>query len=54
MNTIGGMQNEMEYYGQCNNFEYNNDFVKVSVEIFYDTLGYVFLYNNVCLFDYMF
>ena len=27
MNTIDGMQNEMNSYGYCNMFEYNYDFV---------------------------
>ena len=26
-NTIGDMQNEMDFYGHCNEFEYNHDFV---------------------------
>ena len=26
MNTIEGMQNEMNFYGHCNEFEYNHDF----------------------------
>ena len=28
MNTIGDMQNEMYFYGHCNEFEYNHDFFK--------------------------
>ena len=28
MNTIGDMQNEMDFYGHCNEFEYNLDFLK--------------------------
>ena len=27
MNTIGGMQNEMDFFGRCNMFVYNHDFV---------------------------
>ena len=30
MNTIGDMQNEMDFYGYCIEFEYNHDFVKFS------------------------
>ena len=28
MNTIGDMQNEMDFFGRCNEFEYFHDFVK--------------------------
>ena len=27
MKTIGDMQKEMDFYGHCNKFEYNHDFV---------------------------
>ena len=27
MNTIGDMQNEIDFYGHCNEFEYNQDYV---------------------------
>ena len=27
MNTIDDMQIEMDFYGYCNEFEYNHDFV---------------------------
>ena len=30
MNTIGDMQNEMDFYSQYNEFEYNHDFLKDS------------------------
>ena len=26
MKTIGDMQNEMNFYGHCNEFEYNHDY----------------------------
>ena len=29
MDTIGDMQNEMDFFGHCNEFEYNHDFVKL-------------------------
>ena len=29
MNTIGDMQNEMDFYDHYNEFEYNHDFLKV-------------------------
>ena len=29
MNTIGDMQNEMDFYDHCNEFEYNHDFEQV-------------------------
>ena len=29
MNTIGDMQNEMNFYDYCNEFEYNHDYVKL-------------------------
>ena len=29
MNTIGDMRNEMDFYGYCNGFEYNHDYVKI-------------------------
>ena len=28
MNTIGNMQNEMNFFCYCNEFEYNHDYVK--------------------------
>ena len=28
MNTIGDMQNQINFYGHCNEFEYNHDFLK--------------------------
>ena len=28
MNTIDGMQNEIDFYDHCKKFEYNLDFVK--------------------------
>ena len=33
MNTIGDMQNEMGFYGYCNEFEYNHDLVVVVIII---------------------
>ena len=33
MNTIGDMQNEMFFYGHCNMFEYNHNYVKFDNEI---------------------
>ena len=29
MNTIGDMQNEKDFYGHYNEFEYNHDYVKL-------------------------
>ena len=29
MNTIGDMQNEMNFYDYCNMFEYNQDFFDI-------------------------
>ena len=29
MKTIANMQNEKYFYGYCNMFEYNNDYVKL-------------------------
>ena len=44
------MQNEMDFYGHCKTFEYNHDFVKFLVEIFYDTLGYEVVDSNAYLY----
>ena len=33
MNTIDDMQNEMDFYDYCNEFEYNHDFVKIFIHI---------------------
>ena len=29
MNTIDGMQNEMDFYGHCKKFEYNHGFFEI-------------------------
>ena len=31
MNTIGDMQNEMDFYGHCKKFEYIQDYVKLTM-----------------------
>ena len=49
MNTIGDMQNEMDFYGQCNEFVYNHDYVKFSKRIVFDSLEYVILDSDVYL-----
>ena len=33
MKTTGDMQNEIYFYGHCNEFEYNHDFVKLMITI---------------------
>ena len=43
MNTIGDMQNEMNFYGYCIMFEYSHDFLKFLEKIDDDTLEYVVL-----------
>ena len=45
------MQNKMNFYGYCNEIVYNHDFEIVLVEIFFDTLEYEVLDNNVCLYE---
>ena len=35
MNTIDDMQNEMDFYDHCNEFEYNHDFVKLMMYYWY-------------------
>ena len=41
MNTIGDMQNEMDFLYRCKKFEYNHEFEQFIVEIFYDTLEFI-------------
>ena len=50
MNTIGDMQNGMNYFYHCKKFEYNHDFEQFLVEICYDTLEFDVLINNICLY----
>ena len=50
MNTIDDMQNEMDFFYHCNEFEYNLDFVIFLVEVFNDTLEIDVLNNNICLY----
>ena len=50
MNTIGDMQTEMDYFYHCKKFEYNHDFKQFSEEIFYDTLEFDVLNNDICLY----
>ena len=45
MNTIGNMQNEMDFFYHCKKFEYNQDFEKIDDAL----LEYVVLDSNVCL-----
>ena len=49
MNTIGDMQNEMDFFGRCKKFEYNHDFDIFFLKIVYDTLECVVLNNIVYL-----
>ena len=51
INTNYDMQNEKDFFHHYNEFEFVLYFVKFLVEIFYDTLGYDALYNNVCLYE---
>ena len=44
------MQNEKYFFYHCNVFDYNHDFVKFLVEIFYDTLEFDVLNSNMCLY----
>ena len=44
------MQIEMDFFYHCKKFEYIQDFVKFSVEVFYDTLEYDVLIRNICLY----
>ena len=50
MNTIDDMQNEMDFFYHCNEFEFNLDYVKFLVEFFYDALEFGVLNNNLCLY----
>ena len=45
------MQNEMDFYGHCNEFEYNHDFEQFFLKIVFDPLVYVVLDSIVYLFD---
>ena len=45
MNTIGDMQNEMDFYGHCNGIEYNHDYEKLMMYYWYTKC---FLYMNSC------
>ena len=42
MNTIDDLQNEMDFFYHCNEFEYNHDFEKIDGAL----LGYVVLYEK--------
>ena len=50
-NTIGDMQNEMDYLNYYNVFGYFRDFVKFFLKIFYDTLEYDVLGSNESLYE---
>ena len=49
MNTIGDMQNEMDFSYHCNEFEYNHDFEQVFQQIYDALLEYVVLGSNVLI-----
>ena len=44
------MRNEMYFFYHCNEFDYIHEFVNFLVEIFYDTLEYDVLDNNIYLY----
>ena len=44
MNSIGDMQNEMYFYGHCNMFEFNNNYVKFSRKIGIQRQLYNYMY----------
>ena len=54
MNTIGDMQNEMDFFDHCNEFEYNHDY-KIMITMTWNDkikmgiLIYTHLYVRVCL-----
>ena len=50
MNTIGDMQNELDYFYHCKTFQYNHGFEQFLVELFYDTLEFDVLNINIRLY----
>ena len=55
MNTIGDMQNEMDFFYYCNEFVYNQGYVKVLVYLVLDNIVCLFLinYSKVFVFSYL-
>ena len=44
MNTIGDMQNEMDFFYHCNKFEYNHDYLIMITMTWNDKINSSYLY----------